>query len=51
LTNVKLRLYVTFQPIGENKCVGTSVNSLNSDLILARFFNRKYDIGIDPHRV
>lgn len=47
LARLEGALYVTFQSIGENKCIGTHINSLKSDLVLARFFNRKYDMGID----
>jgi hypothetical protein len=41
-------LYVAFQnPYGDNS-YGTTIPSLNKTLVLARFFNRKYDAGMDP---
>lgn len=51
LARLERALYFTFQKIGEKGCYGTYVQSFESDLVLARFFNRKYDTGIDPHAV
>ena len=51
LARLERALYVSFQPVGETRSIGTHVDSLDADLILARFFNRTYDEQIDPHAV
>ncbi len=51
LARLEKAMYVSFKKIGPGCYYGSYVPSLKSDLVLARFFNRKYDLGIDPHAV
>jgi len=50
LARLENALYVSFQNFGKN-FYGTHIPFLEQTLVLPRFFNRKYDIGIDPHAV
>jgi len=50
LARLENALYVSFQSIEGNN-YGHFIPFFNQTLVLPRFFNRKYDTGIDPHIV